>query len=62
MSDQEPMRIKRLLDQLLAARAHRDAEPRWSARWHAFDAEMHAIERAVFGGDDRARLRVDRAG
>ena len=56
-SDAEPMRIKRLLDRLLAARARRDAEPRWSARWKELDSELHAIERAVFRpGEDDARL------
>ena len=61
-SDAEPMRIKRLLDRLLAARARRDAEPRWSARWRELDRELHALERAVFRtpGEDDARL--NRAG
>jgi hypothetical protein len=48
MQDREPGRIKRLLDTLLAVRARRDAEPRWSERWHALDAELHRIERAIF--------------
>ncbi len=48
MHETDPTRIKRLLDRLLEARALRDAEPRWSERWHALDGELHEIERAVF--------------
>jgi hypothetical protein len=48
MQDSEGIRIKRLLDRLFAARARRDAELRGSDRWHALDAELHAIERDVF--------------
>jgi hypothetical protein len=63
--DAEPMRIRRLLDRLLAVRARRDAEPRWSDRWRQFDAELHAVEREVFRApvdDDAPDVRLDRAG
>ena len=63
--DAEPTRIKRLLDRLLAVRARRDAEPRWSDRWHELDAELHTIERAVFRApieDTATDSRLDRAG
>ena len=65
MHELEPLRIKRLLDRMLTARARRDAEPRWSARWHELDAELHRIERAVFHApieDDDADRRLNRAG
>jgi hypothetical protein len=48
MHDREPNEIKRLLERLLAARARRDREERFSEPWRAADAEMHAIERAIF--------------
>jgi len=63
--DLEPARIKRLLDRLLAARERRDAERRWSDRWLELDAEMHAIERAVFRmplADESGDRQLDRAG
>ena len=58
------MRIKQLLDRLLAVRARRDAEPRWSDRWRALDAELHRIERAVFRApiEDDATNRLEPAG
>lgn len=67
MHDAEPTRIKRLLERLLAVRARRDAEVRWSERWHALDAEMHEIERAVFRPSEAEAptlpdVRMDRAG
>ena len=48
MHDREPNVMKRLLERLLAARARRDREERFSEAWRAADAEMHAIERAIF--------------
>jgi hypothetical protein len=63
--DLEPARIKRLLDRLLAVRARRDAESRWSDRWLELDAEMHAIERAVFRvpvADEAGDRHLERAG
>jgi hypothetical protein len=64
MDDREPTIIRRLLDRLIAARARRDREARFSQPWHAADAEMHAIERAIFrvptdgtDGDGRRRDR-----
>jgi hypothetical protein len=59
MSDREPNTIKQLRDALLEARGRRDREERFSEPWHAADAEMHAIERAIFrlppGGDTERR-------
>ncbi len=63
--DLEPARIRRLLDRLLVARERRDAERRWSDRWLALDAEMHAIERDVFRvpvEEDSGDRQLDRAG
>jgi hypothetical protein len=40
--------LKRLLDRLLATRARRDREVRFSDSWRAADDELHAIERAIF--------------
>jgi hypothetical protein len=48
MHEREPATMKRLLDRLLAARARREREERFSDAWRAADAEMHAIERAIF--------------
>jgi hypothetical protein len=48
MQDRQPAMMKRLLERLLAARARRDREERFSEAWHAADAEMHEIERAIF--------------
>ncbi|HKG57416.1 MAG TPA: hypothetical protein VKA85_09215 [Candidatus Limnocylindrales bacterium] len=48
MQDREPTTMKRLLDRLLEARARREREERFSDAWRAADAEMHAIERAIF--------------
>lgn len=48
MHEREPTIMKRLLERLMAARARRDREERFSDPWRAADAEMHAIERAIF--------------
>jgi hypothetical protein len=40
--------MQRLLDRLLAARARRDREVRFTDAWRAADTEMHEIERAIF--------------
>jgi hypothetical protein len=40
--------IRRLLDRLLAARARRDGEVRFSDRWRAADTDMHELEAAIF--------------
>ena len=48
MGERQPATLKRLLDRLLATRARRDREERFSEPWHAADAELHAIERAIF--------------
>jgi hypothetical protein len=44
----EPTILKRLLRRLLATRARRDREQRHTGPWNAADAELHAIERAIF--------------
>jgi hypothetical protein len=69
MQDREPVIMKTLLDRLLAARARRDGEERFSEAWQAADAEMHAIERAIFrvpldtsAADRRERDSYERAG
>jgi hypothetical protein len=43
-----PGMIRTLLDRLLAARARRDREQRFSERWRIADTEMHDIESAIF--------------
>lgn len=48
MHDVQPSRMRALLDQLLAARARRDREPRFSDSWQAADADLHSLERAIF--------------
>jgi hypothetical protein len=48
MTDREPTIIRRLLDRLLAARARRDREERFSEPWQAADTELRTIERAIF--------------
>ena len=48
MGDGDPATIRRLLDRLLAARARRDREVRFSDRWRAADADMHELEVAIF--------------
>lgn len=48
MHEREPTIMKRLLERLMAARARRDREERFSDPWRSADAEMHAIERAIF--------------
>lgn len=55
MDDSEPTLIKRLLERLLATRARRDAETRFSDAWRAADTELHAIERAIFRGPAQRR-------
>jgi hypothetical protein len=37
-----------LLDRLLAARARRDREERFSEPWRAADHDMHELETAIF--------------
>jgi hypothetical protein len=48
MGDGEAGTIRRLLDRLLAARARRDREVRFSERWRAADRYMHKLEVAIF--------------
>ncbi|HVL54783.1 MAG TPA: hypothetical protein VM344_11055 [Vitreimonas sp.] len=48
MHEREPTIMKDLLERLLATRARRDCEARFSEPWQAADAEMHAIERQIF--------------
>jgi hypothetical protein len=48
MFDRDQTIMKRLLDRLLATRARRDREVRYSDSWRAADDELHAIERAIF--------------
>jgi hypothetical protein len=43
-----PATIRRLLDRLLAARARRDREVRFSDPWRAADHDMHELEAAIF--------------
>jgi hypothetical protein len=67
MHDREPKEMKRLLERLLAARARRDREERFSEAWRAADAEMHAIERAIFrvpvdGAPETAESRSEERG
>jgi len=61
MHEREPTSMKRLLDRLLSVRARRDREQRFSDGWLAADAELHAIERAIFRvpieGEAQARTR-----
>jgi hypothetical protein len=62
MFDRDQTIMKGLLDRLLAARARRDRETRYSDSWRAADDELHAIERAIFrvpldSADDRDRSR-----
>jgi hypothetical protein len=40
--------IRTLLDRLLAARARRDREVRFSDPWRAADHDMHELEAAIF--------------
>jgi hypothetical protein len=44
----EPATIRRLLDRLLAARARRDREVRFSDSWRAADSAMRELEVAIF--------------
>jgi hypothetical protein len=44
----EPATIRTLLDRLLAARARRDREVRFSAPWRAADNVMRELEVAIF--------------
>jgi hypothetical protein len=48
MHDGEQGTIRRLLDRLLAARARRDREVRFSDSWRAADHDMHELEAAIF--------------
>jgi hypothetical protein len=48
MRDVKPATIRRLLDRLLAARARRDREVRFSDPWRAADTDMHELEAAIF--------------
>jgi len=48
MGDGDQATIRRLLDRLLAARARRDREERFSDRWRAADTDMHELEVAIF--------------
>jgi hypothetical protein len=48
MRDGDPATIRALLDRLLAARARRDGEARFSDAWRTADTEMHEIESAIF--------------
>jgi hypothetical protein len=48
MDNRESKKIRGLLERLLAARARRDREVRFSEAWTAADTDMHAIERAIF--------------
>ena len=48
MANGEPATIRRLLDRLLAARARRDREVRFSDPWRAADHDMHELEAAIF--------------
>jgi hypothetical protein len=48
MRNGEPATIRALLDRLLAARARRDREERFSAPWRAADTDMHELELAIF--------------
>jgi hypothetical protein len=74
MHEREPKIIRQLLERLFAVRARRDREERLSDRWLEADAEMHAIERAIFrvpagadlddrpGADGGDRFETQRAG
>ncbi|HEY7589495.1 MAG TPA: hypothetical protein VH723_00745 [Candidatus Limnocylindrales bacterium] len=56
---------RRLLERLLTTRARRDREERFSESWHAADAELHDIERAIFRVPldvTEAARRADRGG
>jgi hypothetical protein len=44
----EPATIRTLLDRLLAARARRDREVRFSEPWRVADLDMHELETAIF--------------
>jgi hypothetical protein len=48
MRDGDPSMIRTLLDRLLAARARRDREERFSDPWRAADRDMHELETAIF--------------
>jgi len=62
MHEREPKIIRQLLERLFVARARRDGEERYSDRWLEADAEMHAVERAIFrvpAGPDVDRPEAD---
>jgi hypothetical protein len=48
MRDAKPATIRMLLDRLLAARARRDREERFSEPWRAADHDMHELETEIF--------------
>jgi hypothetical protein len=48
MRDGQPAIIRALLDRLLAARARRDREVRFSEPWRAADGDMRELEDAIF--------------
>jgi hypothetical protein len=48
MREGQPATIRSLLDRLLAARARRDREVRFSEPWRAADSAMREIEVAIF--------------
>jgi hypothetical protein len=48
MPERDQTLLRRLLDRLLATRARRDREVRFSDSWQAADDELHAIEHAIF--------------
>jgi hypothetical protein len=50
MPERDQTMLRRLLDRLLATRARRDREVRFSDSWQAADDELHAIEHAIFRG------------
>jgi hypothetical protein len=48
MANGAPAKIRKLLHRLLAARARRDREVRFSDSWRAADHDMHELEAAIF--------------
>ena len=63
MPERDDTTLKRLLDRLLATRARRDREVRYTDSWRAADDDLHAIERAIFDAPPDPRLaEVDTSG